>query len=122
MSGFRQEVLNVILAQVLADRGVIAAPENIMTLSTGKRKMPDVLVDYQGLRVMIEGEVESPQAQSKALQSAQKRVEDGIAYIGIAVVYPASLRHANFTTIKEDLIASTLHIAIVIESGPTSFV
>lgn len=122
MSGFRQEVLNVLLAQVLAERGIVAVPETILKSSVGNRKMPDVLVEYQGLRVMIEGEVESPQARAKALKSAHKRVEDGIAHIGIAVVYPASLRDADFATVKDDLAASTLHIAVVVESGDGDFV
>ncbi len=122
MPGFRQEVLNVLLAQVLVERGVVAAPENILTTSAGKRKMPDVLVEYQGLRVMIEGEIASAQAQAKAKSSANKRVEDGIAHIGVAVVYPLELRDAAFATVKDELIASTLDIAIITESDDTGFV
>ncbi len=122
MSRVRQEVLNVLIAQGLAERGVIAVPESILKSDTGGRKMPDVLVEYQGLRLIIEGEIESPTAQDKALASARKRVEDGVAHIGVAVVYPSTLRDADFTTIKEDLLAAPLHIAVVTESVEEAFV
>ncbi len=55
---YRQEVFNVLLAQLLQERGVIAAPENILKAGPERRrKMPDVIVHYQGLRLIIEGEV-----------------------------------------------------------------
>lgn len=120
MARSRQEVLNVILAQILAERGVVAAPESIMQ-SGGNRIMPDVLVEYQGLRVMIEGEVDSAQAEQKARDSANARVESGVAHIGVAVVYPSHLRKAAFAAMKADLEASTLKIAIVTESGANNF-
>ena len=38
-TGYRQEVLNVLLAQLLQERGVIAAPENVIRTSpTSNRK------------------------------------------------------------------------------------
>jgi hypothetical protein len=120
MARSRQEVLNVILAQILAERGVVAAPESIMQ-SGGNRIMPDVLVEYQGLRVMIEGEVDSAQAEQKARDSANARVESGVAHIGVAVVYSSHLRQAAFAAMKADLEASTLKIAIVTESGANNF-
>ena len=58
-SGFRQEVFNVLLAQILVRHGIISAPEIILKAKPGmKRRMPDVLVDFLGLRLIIEGEVE----------------------------------------------------------------
>ncbi|MCX8036056.1 MAG: hypothetical protein N3D11_03160 [Candidatus Sumerlaeia bacterium] len=54
----RQEVLNVLIAQLLQERGVISAPEQILDVANiPRRKMPDVLVYYNGLRTLIEGEV-----------------------------------------------------------------
>ncbi len=70
--GYRQEVLNVLLAQLLQERGVISAPENIIYLGADhKRRMPDVtIVNFQGLRTVIEAEVGGlPDAQNKALLS-----------------------------------------------------
>ena len=54
---YRQEVLNVILAQLLQDRGIVSVPEGIIKSIDNRRRMPDVLVDFLGLRMMIEGEV-----------------------------------------------------------------
>jgi len=52
----RQEVLNVLLAQLLQERGLVSAPEQIQRSQGRGRRMPDVLVDFQGLRLAIEGE------------------------------------------------------------------
>src|SRR3972149_1219464 len=90
--GIRQEVLNVLMAQLLEERGIIAAPEQILKDPFGRRRMPDVLVDYQGLRLVIEGEFDTRTARDKACQSALNRVEEGIAHIAMALVYPAVLK------------------------------
>jgi hypothetical protein len=120
---YRQEVLNVLLAQLLGERGVAAVPETILTYGVNRQRgMPDVLVEFQGLRVAIEGEVEAATAQDKALESARDRVENAIAHIGVAVVYPGHLRQLVFATAKADLASSNLQIAIVTESGATGFV
>jgi hypothetical protein len=119
---YRQEVLNVILAQLLAKRNVISAPENIMKGgSTQARQMPDVLVNYNGLRLMIEGEVESDVAQEKALVSARRRVENGIAFMSIAIVYPAALREVEFNDLSNALETAPLQIAVVTEADNGSF-
>jgi len=52
----RQEVLNVILAQLLQERGLVAAPEEILRQPTKERRLPDVIIDFQGLRLAIEAE------------------------------------------------------------------
>jgi len=95
---YRQEVLNVILAQLLEERGIVSAPEEILhTLAEKTRQMPDVLVDFLGLRTAIEGEVDDqPNYAKKALESAQGRVEQGIVHIAVAIVYPCSLREHPF--------------------------
>jgi hypothetical protein len=121
--GFRQEVINVALARLLQGRGLVTAPEYIFdaTLERG-RKMVDVLVYYRGLRTAIEGEVaDQPQATARALESARRRVEEGIAHIGVAVVYPESLRHVKFGELTERLSACVLQIALVSEAGETGY-
>lgn len=120
---YRQEVFNVLLAQLLGERGIISAPEDVISASAeSTRKMPDVLVDFAGLRTAIEGEVDDqPGYERKALESAKKRVEDGIAHIGIAIIYPAALRAHPFDRLKNELQMCELRIAIVTESGPTQF-
>ena len=128
MVHYRQEVLNVLLAQLLQERGVISAPENIIRAGVDQQKrMPDVtVVSYQGLRTVIEAEVGStPNAREKSIASARKRVEEGIAHIGVAIVYPATLRNANIQAaaqLKNDLADASLEIAVVTEAGETDFV
>ncbi len=123
-TGYRQEVLNVVLAQLLQERGVIAAPEKVMRISReATRKMPDLVVNFQGLRTIIEGEVGDQQgAHEKAIASASQRVEDGIAHIGVAIVYPAFLRKIDFDGLKEGIATCELEVAIVTESEQTGFI
>lgn len=50
--GFREEVLNGILAQLLNERGVVSIPEQSPRWPLEGRRMPDVLVVFQGLRTI----------------------------------------------------------------------
>lgn len=118
----RQEVFNVVLAQLLQERGAVVAPESIMYTGTERtRQMPDVIVSYQGLRTAIEGEVEAPTAKEKAKTSAMRRVETGVAHIGIGVVYPKSLREVAFSDLKDQLAQADLEIVVTTESGDANF-
>lgn len=115
---YRQEVLNVVLAELLGERGAVVAPETIHYVGK-ERHMPDVIVKFQGLRIAIEGEIEAPKAQEKAIESASKRVEVGLTHIGIGVVYPSYLRTAK--DLKTELAKAALDIAVVTESKTTDF-
>src|SRR5688572_26522685 len=117
----RQEVLNVHLAQLLQERGLVSTPENTQ-MRDGKRHMPDVLVLFQGLRTAIEGEYEAADAKKKAVDSAQKRVELGVAHIGIGVVYPLHLKDVPHAELPTALAAAQLQIAVVTENGASGFV
>jgi len=118
----RREVLNVLLAQLLQERGLVAAPEQIQTLPEEAVAMPDVLVDFQGLRMAIEGEVSPPKpggvrtAQNKARRAALRRVEQGIAHVGVALVYPSHLRLGSFDSMKAELSRASLRFAVITES------
>jgi len=123
-TGFREEVFNVILAQILEEHGVISAPERIIKARPGMtRRMPDVLVYFRGLRLIIEGKVEdASNAEESALNAARQRVEEGLAHIGVAVVYPALLRKmGRLGQLRSELEESQLRLAIVSESGETGF-
>ncbi|MBI4459186.1 MAG: N-6 DNA methylase [Acidobacteria bacterium] len=111
------------MAQLLKERGVVAAPEQIVKDPFGARRMPDVLVDFQGLRLAIEGEFTSRVAQQKASHSALKRVEEGIAHIGMALIYPASLRDfaPDIVQLKKALTEISLEFAVVTENEATRF-
>jgi hypothetical protein len=117
----RQEVFNVVLAQLLAERGVISSPENM--LSGAKRTMPDVIVNFNGLRAAIEAEVnDQPDAKEKARASALRRVTEGIAHVGIAVVYPADIRNTQFDLLKQKLSSSVLEFSVLFESGEIGYI
>jgi hypothetical protein len=123
MPGYRQEVFNVLLAQLLQTRGIVSAPEQILHVKGQGRKMPDVIVNFNGLRTAIEGEIGyRANAHQLALQSARQRVEQGIAHIGIAVVYPEQLTTLDFAALQAQFATSEFEIAIISESEETGFV
>ena len=100
---------------------MIVAPERILKNPFAARRMPDVLVDYEGLRLVIEGEIASHGAKGKAGRSALRRVEEGIAHIGMALIYPAPVRNLgrNVVELKKTLSKTTLEFAVVTESEVT---
>ncbi len=121
--GYREEVLNVTLALLLHEQGVVSVPESYLREPVGRhRGMPDVMVDFQGLRTIIEGKVDDqPSADEAALQAARERVESGIAHIGVALVYPASLRQVPFPGLKDALGRASLRIAVFSEAGESGW-
>jgi hypothetical protein len=79
--------------------------------------MPDVMVNFMGLRTVIEGEVsDQPDAKNRALESAAKRVEDGIAHIGLAIIYPGFLRQLELNQLKKQMAECQYEVAVVAES------
>ncbi len=121
--GYREEVFNILLALLLHQRGVVTAPEQSLRQAVeGGRRVPDVLVVFQGLRTVIEGKVDDQSdAQEKALQQAQERVTKGIAHIGVAVLYPAHLRRRPFDELMDALGQTTLRIAVCSEAGESGW-
>jgi hypothetical protein len=112
----RQEVLNVILAQLLKERGLVAAPEEILQRPTRERRLPDVIVDFQGLRLAIEAEF-GAQNRRIAWEKACKRVQEAIAHIGVAVVYPTRLKTVAFDRLNSELQRCTLQFAVFTEAN-----
>ncbi|MGB9590622.1 MAG: N-6 DNA methylase, partial [Candidatus Hydrothermia bacterium] len=118
---FRQEVLNVALAEILDEMGLVPVPEGIIK-NAGQNKMPDVLVEIQGLRLMIEGEVGTQEtaAVKKAANSAKSRIEGGLAHIALGVVYPEFLvEMTSWEGLKEKIREETLLFRIFTESKET---
>jgi hypothetical protein len=89
MAHFREEVVNVQLAEALISRGIEANPETI----TRRKQLPDVMVNLGGLKLVIEGRIET--ARSSLLRHAAKRVTDGLADISMAILYKKSLAIAQ---------------------------
>lgn len=116
----RQEVFNILLAQLLQKQGLDVSPEEVLTTYAGK-KMPDVLIHFQGLRLIIEGEYFlTPSAAKKAYESAKARVEEGIAHLGIAVLYPKELKLAEFSEAKSLLANANLKYVFIAENITTA--
>jgi hypothetical protein len=116
--GYREEVFNVLLAQLLAEQGIVSAPEQSINRALKSRSVPDVMVVFRGLRTAIEGKVDdNPKAKDEVMENAKKRIEQGIAHIGIAVLYPAALRKLNFNAVKPELNKIKLQVAICSEAG-----
>ena len=116
---FREEVHNLQLARLLAQQGIVSFPETIDQNVEGARRMPDVLVEFQGLRTIIEGKVDDkPGAKENVHNDAYRRVSEGLAHIGIAVLYPAELRKAMSARHLCALIESKiLQIEVITEFG-----
>jgi hypothetical protein len=114
---YRQETLNVAFAQILHAEGIALAPESVVRAGE-RRRLPDIILDYRGLRLMVEGEVDDqPEAEEKAYRAARRRLEEGLAHIAIGVVYPALLRNVPFKKIYRTIHESRLRFVVLIPSA-----
>lgn len=105
----RQEVLNTELARLLRQQGLVALPEQ--RLQGGA--LPDLLVSFRGLLMMIEGEVDDqPQAAERAWQKAVERVQQGLAHLALALVYPAALRQLTPDQLGDALRQTNLRFSL----------
>ena len=123
-SGYREEVFNVLLALLLHERGVVTAPERSLRQAIEqRRRVPDVLVVYRGLRTVIEGKVaDKSGADEKALEQARDRVNSAIAHVGIALLYPAAIRKIpSFAELQGFLGSCTFKVAVCSETGETGW-
>lgn len=111
----REEVLNVVLAECLGRRGTPADPETILRRG---RSRPDVIALFRGLRCAVEGKVaDTPNAQAVVSLEARGRIEQGIAHIAIAVIYPKILRRVEFARLGEALSSASLMFSVLTEAG-----
>lgn len=114
----REEVVNVALADLLGSRGVISTPE-LRDVTKAKTRLPDVVVaHFQGLRVVLEGKIGSAKStREKVLHQARLRVEEGLAHIAIAVIYPPAVAKAgSFREVRRSLEKSPIEVAICSEA------
>jgi hypothetical protein len=111
MVGHREEVLNTVLASCIGRRGVDADPETILRRG---RSRPDVMAVMRGLRCAIEGKVaDAPTAELAVLADAKERLDQGIAHLAIAVVYPTYIRTVFFRELPTALNAVRLKFAVL---------
>ena len=121
MPRVREEVLNVLMAELLSQRGLLSIPEIIRRSLRGSgRRLPDVTIgDIRGVRVVIEGRVDaSSDVRESLIEDAARRVEEGIAPICLAILYPPSVRSAaSLSELRKNLANAQLMINVVWEGG-----
>lgn len=114
----REEVLNVAVAECISERGMVAAPESIITGSGGPRAMPDVIMSFHGLRCVIEGKMgDARNARSQVASDIIDRVESGIAHVAIGIVYPGYLRETPHAELRSAIVGATLEFLVCSEAG-----
>jgi hypothetical protein len=115
----REEVLNVLLAELLERRGLWSVPESIRRSAGGEQhRLPDVtLADLSGVRIILEGKIRDTESErGKVFKAARRRVEEGLCPICVAVLYPPALRNVRtLSAVKKALEGATLEIRVVSE-------
>jgi hypothetical protein len=110
----REEVLNTVLAACLGSRGIDADPETILRKG---RARPDVMAIMRGLRCSIEGKIaDTPTAEATVLAEAKNRLDQGIAHLAIAVVYPTEIRTTSFAKLPHTLSAAILKFCVLTDT------
>jgi hypothetical protein len=116
----REEVLNVVLAALLEDRGLLSVPESVRrSLASRRTRLPDVTIgDLWGVRIIVEGRInrEADSADS-LLADARKRVEEGLCLICLAVLYPPELAEIESVPRLKKAFAKASLIARVCSEG-----
>jgi hypothetical protein len=118
---FREEVVNVALAELLEQRGMLSVPETIRkSIARKTRDLPDIIVaDLLGIRMVIEGRFNSGRpARDSLLKDAKERVEQGISPVCLAVLYPPELRSAeSLPQLRRNLEKAILGIRVISENS-----
>ncbi len=118
---FREEVVNVALAELLEQRGMLSVPETIRkSIARKTRALPDIIVaDLLGIRMVIEGRFNSGRgSRDSLLIDARERVEQGISPVCLAVLYPPQLRSAeSLLKLRRNLESATLGIRAISENS-----
>jgi hypothetical protein len=118
---FREEVLNVALAELLEQRGMLSVPETIRkSIARKTRDLPDILVgDLFGIRIVIEGRFDNGKTSRESLlKDSKERVENGISPVCLAVLYPPELRAADsLPKLRKNIEEATLGIRVISENS-----
>ncbi len=115
----REETVNILFAQILSEMGVASIPEILISSYDRTRQIPDILLKYKGLRVVIEGKYEdSPNSRKKVTEQIRNRILNGIAHIGIAIIYPSELRNClSVEDLKNEIYQMQFDIKTYSEAG-----
>lgn len=102
----REESLNVSLAELFAERGLKALGEVIL------KKRPDVLLDVNGVRIILEGKKLGNR--DELMKQAESRLDEGMCDICVMVEYAkVNIRTLGATQedVKEALINGRFNVA-----------
>jgi len=91
MPRYRQEVVNVKIAELLRKAGFKEVVAEVIT----KGNLPDVMINVSGVRVVLEGWFEKSVSPNVLKDKCRKRIEDNICDLAIGIFYPDSLREAK---------------------------
>jgi len=91
MPRYRQEVINVRIADLLKKAGFKEATAELVT----EGGLPDVMINVSGVRVVLEGWFERSVSVGVLREKCKKRIEDGICDVAIGVFYPETLKEAE---------------------------
>jgi len=109
----REENLNVMLAELLAERGLKALGEVILR-KRGTRPEPDVLVELNGVRIVIEGK--KPGMWDTLVADCQDRLDNNVCDLCVMVEYAdfkVKTLLPNQADIKESLLSSRFNIGFL---------
>ena len=81
-----EENLNVMLAELLAERGLKALGEVILR-KEGRRPQPDVLLELNGIRIIIEGKKQKPGIWDELIKRCIERIDNGVCDLCVMVEY-----------------------------------
>lgn len=119
-NGFREEVVNVKLAELLEDRDVVSLPEQVISDLVENNRMPDIMTaNLLGIRVVIEGRIgQSSGIRQSLVEDCKQRVAEGIAPMAVAVAYPQGVNQAtSLSGLEENLREAEFQINVITEEG-----
>jgi len=119
-NGFREEVVNVKLAELLEDRDVVSLPEQVISDLVENNRMPDIMTaNLLGIRVVIEGRIgQSAGTQQSLVDDCRERVAEGIAPMAVAVAYPEGINQAtSLGGLEQNLRDAEFQINVITEEG-----
>jgi len=79
------------LAELLAESGLKAIGEVVIR----RRRMPDVLLDINGIRIIIEGKY--PEKRKELVEKAYERIDEGLCDVVMIVEYAKLEISSNLT-------------------------
>jgi len=84
--GFSESIINGTLAGLLCGRGLISGAE-LVTRVGGELRRPDIMLNLQGFRIILEGKVDQRTARRQLEHQCTERINEDLCEISIGVIY-----------------------------------